>query len=254
MSRNKCGSVGSCYQAEGCAGYASSAALVEAMHDWVDDIHLQALETLANATILANGGIAANLGFPRVLRVTLAPGDRSDDGADPAKAFRILEVSLEHKDNMRGFISSWECTEAECRQRTEIFRKTIPNATVIGCIPAVCDIPDAAFATFHYFPVFAPQSGHLTAMPEYIRDVCEDIAAMCIETVNLGLVLRPPSSCGRCEHCQKGPFRGTYVRLWKKKKAWDWQPVDGGEWVPADDFESRSGLRPEDAWTMYNAI
>ncbi|KAL1947352.1 hypothetical protein VTO73DRAFT_14313 [Trametes versicolor] len=251
--RNSCGSVVSCYQDKGCAGYATSSALAEAIHDWVDDIHRQALETLANATILANGGIAANLGFPRVLRLALAPGDKSDDGADPAKAFSIVKVSVENRDDVPAVISSWDHIEADCQKYTRSFRKDSPDATVIGCIPAVCVVAGAYTATFHYFPVYGLQSGHLTVMPDYIRPVCEDVAAMCVETVNRGLVLRP-SSCARCEHCKRGPFRGTLVRLLKKKKTWTWQPVDGGNWVPADDFESRSGLHPVETWAVYNAL
>ncbi len=154
---------------------------------------------------------------------------------------------------MRAFISSWDHIEADCQKNTRAFRKKLPDATVIGCIPAVCVIAGAYTATFHYFPIYGLQSGHLTAMPEYIRTVCEDVAAMCIETVNRGLVLRP-SSCAWCEHCQRGPYRGTFVRLMKKKKTWNWQPVDGGGWEPADDFESRSGLHPVEAWAVYNAM
>lgn len=89
-------------------------------------MHAHALETLSNATILVNGGIAANLDSPRILRLTLVPGAKTD-GEKPADPFRLFEVSIEHKDDMRPFVSSWEYIEAECDRKTRFFQEEAPG-------------------------------------------------------------------------------------------------------------------------------
>lgn len=247
--RRSCGSTGD-LQVVSRAGRVAPQA--QAVNNWVTYVHEYGLETLANAAVLANGGIAANLGSPRVLRLTLAPGENSGDGGNPASAFRLVDVSIEHKDDVPA-ITNWEQVQANCRQRRRYLRRRLPDVTVLGCIPAVCILADTTIATIYTFPIYGLRSRHMKAMPGCIRAVCEDVMAMCAETVNMGLVLRP-SPCERCVKCgtQDGPPRGRLVKL--EEGGWDWEAVDDWEWVPAEDFNSRSGLDPAKTWNLYHAI
>ncbi|EIW60797.1 uncharacterized protein TRAVEDRAFT_71080, partial [Trametes versicolor FP-101664 SS1] len=248
--RRTCGSAGD-LQVVTRAGHVASLAQAQAVNNWVTYVHEYGLETLANAAVLANGGIAANLGSPRVLRLTLAPGEDSGDGGNPASAFRLVDVSIEHKDDVPA-ITSWELVQANCRKRRRYLRQRLPDVTVLGCIPAVCILAGTTIATIYTFPIYGLRSRHMKAMPGCIRAVCEDVMAMCIETVNMGLVLRP-SPCERCVKCgtQDGPPRGRLVKL--DEGGWDWEAVDDWEWVPAEDFKSRSGLDPAKTWNLYHA-
>ncbi|KAI0781361.1 hypothetical protein BD413DRAFT_608519 [Trametes elegans] len=235
-------------------GYSNALRLADAIKDWTN-IHTYAFTVLTNATVLLNGGIAANVSPPHVFQIELALGvNNAGPAGNPAAAFKIHTLSIRPKDEIahRTSGSMWADSLEACTAVAEEKRQADPMHVVAGVLPAVFSVVNTPLVTWHHFPVYVPYRRGATPLDDAARAVAEDVMELCYQAMNVGTIYRAP------ETRKREPDVGTITR-WKKKK-WQWKPHDDEDayWDSLargpNAHPTKSGHRPRDVWGWFHTL
>lgn len=257
INRFECGKAVSCPTSRQSdhAGYGSPIALAKAVSDWVEDIHSFAFSFLATTVIYSNGGLKANFGPEQFLVYDLAAVPQSGESKDPASAFRLVRVTVMHKSDVSDITGAgtWEGLQADCKAKAASEPELQDCSCFLGWAPGVCRVSGTGLATFHHEPVYKLHCGETSMLPDWVCDILRDIATMCANAINSGLVLRHSRRC--CCTCQPHPDVGSVLRLkrrfkWVARANWDWASVDGARLLP----KPRSGIPILKIWALYRAL
>ncbi len=201
------------------AGYEAPLALLNDVDRWVNEIHSYALIALANAVVHLSGGIAANFASPRIIIFRLVP---VKDSPNPALAFQLRPETPEvvDEDDCRDLFADWDTLETACQVQAAMRADSGPTSTYVGSLPALFHVSDAHLVAYHPLPIYAPQSLGRGPLDDFTRGLLLDVVAMCIETMNVGIVLRKSA-----DESQPEPDMGM---LFLQKKKWAWVKRDNG--------------------------
>lgn len=225
------------------AGHPARISLFQSVNEWVKNTHDYAFMTLMCTAVQLRGGIDAAFTSPHVVVFKLT---RVDEPKNPAGAFLLSpEVPLVVKREDLGSRDNWEELDEACRRQTERFRAgPNPHPCYVGSLPAMIWVQGTNIAAYHPFPIYSLRTQGTGPLNDLTSIIFEHVVAMCVGTMNAGLVLHGPK--GPCRPHELLPDVGVLV---KRKKTWEWKKEEG--WVWNRSVSLRGGLEPQLLWQAF---
>ncbi|EJF62680.1 hypothetical protein DICSQDRAFT_126386 [Dichomitus squalens LYAD-421 SS1] len=212
-------------------GYPSAACIASALRYWAT-IHMWSLRTITE---------------------TNAQGRA-------AKAFQVEEGGMVFKDDREFLRSQWELIEKTCKTLTDSMRTKLATEAerqaFADFLPAAFHFKTTGLVSFHQYPIYrlrehgaGPSYEHAHSEENCHCTLLHDVAVMCVDSINSGMVLRAPGG----DDNQPLPDVCFYRRTKKSWECvrlnWEWDKV--GVDVPSP---SRSGLYPAEIYRRYHQL
>ncbi|EIW60819.1 uncharacterized protein TRAVEDRAFT_64172 [Trametes versicolor FP-101664 SS1] len=228
------------------AGHSTPLELFTNLNEWVSNTHDYAFRTLMRAAVLLNGGgLAANFAEPCIVVFKLT---RVAEPKTPAHAFQLkVQVPQTLKgEGLRATVKEGQAAvHAACQLQFEAIRRA--NAAIpeyAGALLAMVWVEGTEIVAYHPYPIYGLRSGDTGPLSERMSPVFEGVVAMCVGTMNAGLVLHPPRG--------NGPPEPDVGVLLKRKKKWDWKRRE--RWAWKRDVSLPSRMDPDLVWAAYHIL
>ncbi|TBU24814.1 hypothetical protein BD309DRAFT_959826 [Dichomitus squalens] len=241
-------------------GYPSAASIASALRYWAT-IHMWSLRTITETNAHGRAGVDWYLKNQHAMVFVLSP--RNPDAADPdnpAKAFQLEEGGMVRKDDRDFLRSQWDLIEKTCKTLTDSMRAKLATEAERQAfavfLPAAFHFKTTGLVSFHQYPIYrlrehgaGPSYEHAHNEENCHCRLLDDIAQMCVESINCGVVLRArggddnqplPNVC----------FHSRTKKSWECRRLnWEWDKV--GVHAPS---HFRSGLYPAEIYRRYHQL